>query len=324
MVTSSESLDSTMPDTAREIVATRVFAAPRELVFRMWTEREHIVNWWGPLGFTNTIEEMDVRPGGHWRFVMHGPDGTDYKNHSVYNEVVAPELLTYTHLSGPVFDAIVTFGDQGDETLVTMRMIFETAEAREHVATKFGAVEGQKQTLSRLADLLARTASAEPPFIIERTFDAPRELVWAAWTDPKHLLHWWGPKGFTVIHCEVDLRPGGTMHYGLGMPAGGEMWGKWVYREVVRPERLVFIASFSDKDANIAKPPFPIDWPLETLSTLTLTERDGRTTVRMEGIPVNATAEQRKIFLDGHSSMQMGWTGTLDALGAYLAEAVRA
>ena len=105
--TSTESLAS------REIVVTRVFDAPRELVFKMWTDPKHIAQWWGPKGFTSTIHEMDVKPGGVWRFVMHGPDGVDYQNKVVYLEIVKPERIVYSHVSGPQFQMTVTFADEG-------------------------------------------------------------------------------------------------------------------------------------------------------------------------------------------------------------------
>ena len=136
----------------REIVSTRVYAAPRELVWRAWTEPDQIVQWWGPNGFTTTMHKMDVRAGGAWRFVMHGPDGTDYQNESSYIEVVKPERLVYEHQSGPRFRATVTFEDEGAKTKLTMRMLFETSAERERTVKVFNAVEGQKQTLARLAD----------------------------------------------------------------------------------------------------------------------------------------------------------------------------
>ena len=85
---------------ARTIVTTRVFDAPRELAFEAWTNPKHLVQWWGPNGFTTTIRAIDVRPGGIWRFVMHGPDGVDYENRIVYNEIVKPERLVYSHGGG--------------------------------------------------------------------------------------------------------------------------------------------------------------------------------------------------------------------------------
>src|SRR5687767_15596482 len=116
--TREEESSSSATESGREIVGSRVFDAPRELVFKMWTDPKHVPNWWGPNGFLITTYEMDVRPGGAWRFVMHGPDGTDYYNKIVYREVVAPERLAYSHVSGPLFDVVVTFEEQGLKTRV--------------------------------------------------------------------------------------------------------------------------------------------------------------------------------------------------------------
>src|SRR6202171_5130006 len=142
----------------REIVFTRVFDAPRDLVFQAWTDPEHIGSWWGPKDFTTTIFEMDVRPGGVWRFIMHGPDGVDYRNEIVYVEIVKPERLVYNHVSGPRFHVTVTFTEEGDQTRLNMQMLFESAAARDNTVKKFGAVEGLNQTLGRLQDYLAKMA----------------------------------------------------------------------------------------------------------------------------------------------------------------------
>src|SRR5271155_4940173 len=145
----------------RELVITRVLDAPRELVFDMWTDPKHIAQWWGPNGFTTTIHEMDVRPGGVWRLIMHGPDGWDYRNRLVFLEIARPERLVYKHDpeegSEPVnCEVTVTFAKEGRLIRLTMRMLFPSAEARDHVATKYGAVEGGNQTLGRLAEHLAQ------------------------------------------------------------------------------------------------------------------------------------------------------------------------
>ena len=145
---------------AREIVLSRVFDAPRELVFKVWTSPEHVVHWWGPNGFTTTIHVMDVRPGGHWDFIMHGPDGTDYPNYIVYEEVVPPERLVYSHSGGKGdedvrFWATVTFAAEGPRTRVTMRSVFPSAAEREYVVREHNAIEGGQQHLARLADYLA-------------------------------------------------------------------------------------------------------------------------------------------------------------------------
>ena len=138
----------------REFVTTRVFDAPRELVFKAWTDPNHLSQWWGPKGFTNTFQEFDMRPGGHWRFVMHGPDGVDYKNHSVFVEVVHPERIVFDHISGPKFQVTATFTEQAGKTKLTFRMLFETAAECERV--KVFAAEANEQNFDRLEAELAK------------------------------------------------------------------------------------------------------------------------------------------------------------------------
>jgi uncharacterized protein YndB with AHSA1/START domain len=162
------------------------------------------------------------------------------------------------------------------------------------------------------------TTANEQKFVIERVFDAPRELVWKAFTEAERLNQWWGPAGFTTRVHELDLRPGGVFRYSQLMPDGKEMWGKWVYREVVKPERLVSIVSFTDAAGNPIRHPLVADWPLEMLSSATFTEHHGKTTLTLEASAHRATELERKTFADGHSSMEQGFTGTLNRLADYL------
>ena len=120
----------------REMVITRVLDAPRKLVFGAWTDPKHIGSWWGPRGFTTTVHQMDVRPGGEWRIIMHGPNGVDYPNKIVYLEIAKPERLVYDHGDEGqpgYFRVTVTFEDQGKKTKLTMRSLFTTAAERDHV-----------------------------------------------------------------------------------------------------------------------------------------------------------------------------------------------
>lgn len=158
-------------------------------------------------------------------------------------------------------------------------------------------------------------------FVLTRTFDAPRELVWKAWTEREHLMRWFGPKGFSMPVAKMDLRPGGSFLYGLRSPDGMEMWGKWVFREVVAPERLVLVQCFSDADGGVSRHPMAPTWPLQTLSTTTFTESDGKTTMVLRWSPLDPTAEEQATFDAGRPSMEQGWGGTLDKLVTYLAEA---
>jgi len=128
----------------------RTLNAPIDLVWEAWTQPEHIANWWGPNGFTNTISKMDMRTGGEWNLVMHGPDGTDYDNKCIFREVVQNKKIVYEHINWPKFLATVEFDAQGEQTQMTWKMEFESEEEFIQVVKKHGAEEGQKQNVVKL------------------------------------------------------------------------------------------------------------------------------------------------------------------------------
>jgi uncharacterized protein YndB with AHSA1/START domain len=145
----------------RVITQERIFDAPRELVWMAWTDPRHADKWWGPRGFRNETRSMDFRVGGKWRYVMHGPDGREWDNWQLFEEIVKPERLVYAHgaIDGgePHFHVTVTFTEhEAGRTKLTMRSVFPTVEACETVKREYGAVEGGQQTLARLADYLAQ------------------------------------------------------------------------------------------------------------------------------------------------------------------------
>jgi uncharacterized protein YndB with AHSA1/START domain len=318
---------STSTDTSdREIVITREFAAPRELVWDAMTDPRHVVNWWGPRGFTTVIDTMDVRVGGTWKHTMIGPDGRRYPNKSIFREVTRPERIVYSHgggsEDGPGANFVATWTFEAltnQRTRVTIHMVFATAQARDTVVREYGAIEGGRQTLERLSEHVA--AQRTPAFEVSRTFAAPRALVWRAWTDQQALVGWFGPKGFTLSDATLDLRPGGFFHYKMTAPDGTAMWGRFGYREIVPETKLVWVNSFSDAAGGITKPPFAGDWPAEILVTASFTEHAGHTTVTITSLPVDATDAEIGTFAENHPSMQQGWGGTLDQLGAFLGHA---
>jgi uncharacterized protein YndB with AHSA1/START domain len=157
-------------------------------------------------------------------------------------------------------------------------------------------------------------------FVISRVFDAPRELVWKMFTDIKHMKEWWGPKGVTIAKSEMELRPGGSFHYAMRTADGQTMWGKFVYREINPPSRIVFVNSFSDEAGGVTRHPMAPTWPLEMLSVFTFEELGDKTKFTVHWSPLNASEEERATFAEGHASMQQGWGGTLDKLEAYLAK----
>ncbi len=137
----------------RDIVTTRILDASPERVFTAWSDPDLLARWWGPEGFTNSFQEFDLKPGGQWHFTMHGPDGMDFQNQSVFVEVTAPERMVFDHVSGPHFRVIATFEKVDSRTLLTFRMRFSTVAERE--AIKRFALEGNEHTFDRLAALLA-------------------------------------------------------------------------------------------------------------------------------------------------------------------------
>ena len=138
----------------REIIISRTLNAPVELVWEAWTNPEHIANWWGPNGFTNTITKMDLTPGGEWLLVKHGPDGTDYKNKSIFKEIVPHKKIVFEHIA-PNFIATIDFEEQGEKTHLNWHMLFETAEEFIRVVKTFKADEGLKQNIEKLSKYLA-------------------------------------------------------------------------------------------------------------------------------------------------------------------------
>ena len=134
----------------RELLLTRILDAPIELVWEVWTKPEHIALWWGPDGFTNTIQEMDVQPDGEWSLVMHGPDGTDYRNKSIFKEIIPYKKIVYDHISGPRFLATIEFESRGNQTFISWHMLFESAEQFIQVVKTFKADEGLKQNIEKL------------------------------------------------------------------------------------------------------------------------------------------------------------------------------
>ena len=159
-------------------------------------------------------------------------------------------------------------------------------------------------------------------FVISRVLDAPRELVWKFFTDQEHMKQWWGPKGFTVIASKMDLRVGGTYHYGMRAPNGAPMWGIFTYREIVPQQKLIFVNSFSDEKGGVTRHPGHEKWPLKMLSTFTFEDAPGgktKFTVRWQTL--DATSEEQNTFDTMHASMTQGWSGTMEQLEAYLAKA---
>ena len=139
----------------RQMREKRTFSAPIDLVWEVWTQPEHIMQWWGPTGFTNTNKLMDFREGGEWLFTMHGPDGKDYENRSVFQEIVPKEKIVFEHFN-PHFITTVLFISQGNETLIDWTVEFDTEEIKKTLIKQVNAAEGLKQNLEKLEQYLIK------------------------------------------------------------------------------------------------------------------------------------------------------------------------
>jgi uncharacterized protein YndB with AHSA1/START domain len=166
------------------------------------------------------------------------------------------------------------------------------------------------------------------PFVITRPFKAPRALVYAALTQAEHLRHWMSPPGMEMSHCSVDARVGGAFHYDMrpkgAPPEAPGMWGKWTFRDLTPPERIVVVVNFSDPQGGATRHPMAPIWPLYTLSTTTLSEVEGGTLMHLDWRPLNASTEEEALFAASHAGMTMGWGGTMDNLDTYLAQVQKA
>lgn len=156
-------------------------------------------------------------------------------------------------------------------------------------------------------------------FKLTRTFEAPPSLVWSVWTEADHLAKWFGPAGLKLVVRSLDLTPGGTFLYGMQMPTGITMWGKWFFRAIEKPNRLSYVVSFCNEAGDPVRHPMAPLWPLEVLVEQSFSESNGKTVFESRSWPINATAEERAVFVAGHAGMQAALGGTFAQLDAHLA-----
>ncbi len=303
---------------SNELKLTRVYDAPVRMVWDAWTDPEQLGQWWGPRGFTITTHSKDLRPGGHWSYTMHGPDGTDYDNTTHYFEVEECAKLLYDHGGSadrpPLFRVTVFFRETEGKTTMDMTMALATPEAAEEIK-KFIKQVGGNATWDRLAEYLEKEGSGKDKFVINRSFEAPRDVVFAMWTEPSHVAQWLPPKGFTMELREADIRPGGHTFYAM---TNGEvtMYGRTDYREIQQPERLVYTQQFCDEHGGMGRHPMALVWPETMLTTVEFVEEgpeETRVTVTWEPYGA-ATAEEIAVFAKARGGMTLGWTGSFDKL----------
>ena len=289
---------STSNTADREIVLTRVLAAPRVRVFQAWADAKSLETWWGPQGFTTTTHAFDFRPGGEWKHTVHGPDGALFPSRVVYDEIVRPERIVLSQHGGidgfpALFQMTVTLVASGKDQEVTMRQVYPTAATRDAVIEKYGAVEGGNKTLARLADRV----TPAPELRMTRVLDAPRRRVFEAWSQAESVSRFFTPAPLTTSSCDVDFRPGGALRVVMRTPDGLELPFDGRFEEVVPHERIVFSGKVHDDN--------------EVWTELTFAERDGKTTLSVRQVYLYESNATR--------GASIGWTQTLTQLGEVVA-----
>jgi uncharacterized protein YndB with AHSA1/START domain len=325
----------------REVVITRVFDAPRELVFKAWTEPERLMRWFGPHGFTVPRCEVDLRLGGAWHIVMRGPNGDEHPCGGAYREIAEPERLVFTNRAmdaegNLLLDGLTTvlLEEHAGKTKLTLRTSAKGLVP--YAAQMLSGMEiGWTQSLERLEQLVATsdreivttagrvshegikeknviakqsaltvTLPSDCEILMTRVFNAPRELVFAALSKLEHVKRWWGPRNTALSVCEMDFRPGGAWRYVMQLPNGASAVFKGVYREIEPPERMVATECFDDP--SVGSP--------EWITTVTLEEHNGQTTLTSRVL--HKSVESRNGHLQ--SGMEPGASETFDRLAELL------
>lgn len=304
-----------------EIYITRIYDAPVKMVWDAWTDPKQVAQWWGPRGFTITTHKKDVKTGGTWSYIMHGPDGVDYPNTTKFLEVEKYSRMVYDHGGHedkpPMFRVTVTFSETAGKTKMEMTMALPTPEAAAETK-KFIKKAGGDATWDRLAEYLSPTDR----FVINRSFDVPVDLMFKVWTDPTHFTQWLPPTGFTMKFLRAEIKPGGSTFYCMTGAGDIKMYGKTSYKEIVKPNRIVYTQVFCDENENITRHPMAPTWPETMLTTVILTEEGAdRTRVTITWEPYGgATDIERETFTKAKGGMTQGWTGSFDKLEEYLKE----
>jgi uncharacterized protein YndB with AHSA1/START domain len=305
-----------------EIHITRFYDAPVNLVWEAWTDPAQVAQWWGPRGFTITTHSKDLRVGGHWAYTMHGPDGTNYENKTLYFEVIENERLVYDHGGNderpPLFRVTVKFSQETGRTRMDMTMTVASKEAAEQTRQMIKGASGES-TWDRLAEYLEKNIAGTEAFVINRSFAAPVEVVFDAFTDPVQIAQWLSPKGTDMAFFEADIRTGGKTWYRMGNESF-TMYGRASYLKVERPREVVYTQQFCDKDGNISRHPLAPTWPETMLTRITFTALGAASTLVTVHWQVTGavTAQEMATFIEGRRSMTQGWTGSLDKLEQHL------
>jgi uncharacterized protein YndB with AHSA1/START domain len=308
-----------------EMVITHKFEAPRELVYKIYTDPSLIPEWWGPRDLTTIIERMELRPGGIWRYIQHDAQNNEFAFHGVYHSLELNKQIISTFewegMPGHVILETTRFDEQRNRTIVTQQDVFQTVQDRDGMiqqGMEQGIIEGDE----RFNELLARFNFGQKAekkieqhsentgcITITRDINAPRERVWDLWTDSNQYRCWWGPKDFSSPYARLDLRVGGKYLSCMRGPDGKEYWDTGIYEEISAPSRIVYTDTFADQNGNVVPASYyglGSDEPMEMAVEVRLEDIGGRTRMVVEqcGLPEGEMLDQARV----------GWSQSFDKL----------
>ncbi|MEZ6095418.1 MAG: SRPBCC family protein [Pirellulaceae bacterium] len=304
---------------ANEIRFTRVYNAPQKIVWEAWTDLEHVSKWWGPRGFTITTHHKDLTPGGIWHYTMHGPDGVDYPNKTLYHEVVPFKKLVYDHGGyddrPPLFRVTVLFSESDGKTTMDMTMAFPSAEEAERIGQFIKEASGYS-TWDRLAEYLDETQNGNCCFVINRSFNVPCEIAFDAWTDPEQLSQWLPPLGFNMSILSGTIAVGERCQFLMSNDSDVSMQGIFEFQAIDRPRLIQYRQWFCDEQGNPQSHPTSPEFPQE-LNTSVQFASEGPDSTRITVTMRPATEVQTQgvaAFIDERTGMTGGWTQSFDKL----------
>jgi uncharacterized protein YndB with AHSA1/START domain len=306
-----------------EMVITHKFDAPRDLVYKMYTDPKLIPEWWGPRNLTTTVEKMELRPGGVWRYVQRDPQNNIFPFYGVYHSLEPNRRIISTFewegMPGHVILVTTSFDEKDGKTIVIQQNVFQSVQDRDGMiqqGMEQGLTEGDERFNELLAKIKGNPTMGEAyaihdgkSLIITRTFNASPKQIWQEWTNPNMYMCWWGPKDYNYCGAQVDLRVGGKILNCMVGPDGKQIWSTGTYKEIVEPNRFVVTDSFADEHGNIVPASYygmTSDLPMELEVEVTLEDLGGRTRMTLEhcGIPEGTIRDQTR----------QGWNESFDKL----------
>jgi uncharacterized protein YndB with AHSA1/START domain len=312
-------------NSSKDIKITRLYNAPINAVWEAWNDKDKVAKWWGPRGYSLTTQSKELKPGGHWNYTMHGPDGVDYINKTFYHEVQKNSKLVYDHGGNdernPLFRVSVNFLEEKEKTKMEMTMTFPSPEEAEQTG-KFIKQAGGNTTWDRLAEFLEKESSGKEIFVINRSFNTSVERMCEIWTNPKEIGQWMAPTGFKMEFIKADIRPGGKSFYVMEGNENVKMYGRAEYLKIEKPNSLVYTQQFCDENEKVSRHPMAATWPETMLTNVEFTEEGGSTTrVCITWEPYGSVSkEELETFVNARAGMTQGWTGSFDKLESYLNE----